>query len=270
MIDAHDCIELPLGVELRGDEIVDSVRGATLRLNPTAARLVTGMQTGPIAEVAAVVAQDHDVPAEVVEADATRLCAELNARLLVNVRRAKGSRSVAVRWMRLALVLLPLSSLPVPPYWRYPALRGSAVSRGLVLLRLLALRSLAFGLLVGGAIGLLLATMNVGLASLSLALLTAAAFAIAAPFHELGHVLALRRAPCFVVARGARMAVVHNSGRNAFVAAAGPLSGLVLAIPALGLTPFFPQAAFLSVLLAGQLIGLTVLGKDGRNACGLA
>jgi hypothetical protein len=269
VIDRLDRIELPDGVELRGNEIVDHVRGATVQLNETAARFVTDLQRMSIADVTIAMVRNADVSTEVAEADAKRLCAELNSRLLVNIRRGGGSSSLAVRWVSLALKLLPLKSLPSLPYYRYPPLRGGVFGRTLIVFRTLAVRSLVMGCVSGGALGLLL--IGSGLADLALpfAFLIAIALAIAAPVHELAHVLALRGAPCFLVARGFRMAVVHNAGRRALIAAAGPASGVVLALPALLLTLVVPEAAFLSIVFAGQLLGLTVFGKDGRNACGL-
>jgi len=269
VIDRCDRIELPEGVELHGNEIVDHVRGATVQLNETAARLVTDLQRMSIADVAIDLASESRVSIEVAEADARRLCAELNSRLLANIRRGGNPSSFALRWVSLALRLLPLRSLPSLPARRYPPLRGGVPTRALIVIRTLAVRSLVMGCVSGVALALLLVGSGLAAIALPFALLTATAFAIAAPVHELAHVLALRRAPCFLVARGLRMAVVHNAGRSALVAAAGPASGIALALPALALTLIRPEAAFLSVVFAGQLLGLTVFGKDGRNACGL-
>lgn len=270
MIGRRDRIELPDGVELCGEEIVDHVRGATVRLNETATRLVADLQARSIADAAGAIARDVGVSVGQVETDATRLCAELNNRLLVNIRRGGGLRFLAARWLSLALLLLPLSSLPSLPYRRYPVLRGTALTRALSVVRTLALRSFVLGCVSGVALALLLIGSGLAVVALPIALLATVALTIAAPVHELAHVLALRRAPCFLVVRGLRMAVVHNAGRSALVAVAGPASGIALAIPALALTPVLPEAAFLSIVLSGQLLGLTVLGKDGRNACGLS
>ncbi len=269
MIGPHDRIELPDGVELQGEEIVDRVRGASLRLNSTGARLVGAMQQKSISEAAGELARDCDVRREQVEADAARLCAELNSRLLVNIRRQRGPISLVRRWTLLALMLVPLASLPSLPYRRYPELRGGKLTRSVGVLCALAGRSFALGCALGGLLVILLAASGLAAIALPLALLTGVAIAIAAPVHELAHVLALRSAPCFLISKGLRMAVVHNAGRDPLVAAAGPASGIVLALPALALVPALPEAAFLSIIFAGQLLGLTVLGKDGRNACGL-
>ena len=269
MIGHDDRLELPDGIELSGTVLVDRVRGATVDLNESAAELVARLQRSSIREVATDIALRTGVSAERVEHDALRLCAELNQRLLANVRRGGGPGSLLVRWLRFSLALFPLGVVPALPYRRYFALEGGVGALSLGVLRSLLPRAFALACALAFALGLLLVGLGMGYAAAPVVIALAVAAFLALPAHELAHVLALRGAPCFVAARGFRVAVVHNSGRRVLVALAGPASGLLLALFALALAPVVPEAALVSVVMVSQLLGLTVLGKDGRNVCGL-
>jgi hypothetical protein len=57
--------------------------------------------------------------------------------------------------------------------------------------------------------------------------------------------------------------------REACVAAGGPALGIVLAVAALLVFELHPspELAVVSLVQAGQLLGLTTLTRDGRRAC---
>jgi len=93
-------------------------------------------------------------------------------------------------------------------------------------------------------------------------------------FHEAAHAGLLRGVPSALVVRGPRTRVLHAAitpARRALVAVGGPLvvAALGLAIVHGGELTTTPAVAIAGCPFAAHALALTVVGGDGRIACGL-
>jgi hypothetical protein len=269
MIGPQDRIALPVGVELRGDALLDVLRLTSVPVNPTGL-VVLGARTPEHA--AAELERCYGVDARVALDDALRFCAELNAQLLLNVATHGGRVALVCRWLRRVPFLLPFGVLPSVPVARRPVdtTRARSLARsvpnalGPFVALLFASGTLVTGLLLAGA----------GIAAPALAAALGAAIAGTVLVHELAHLAALRGVPACVVTRGFRIAVVHrvvSRGRARGVAACGPGAGLGLAACLVALLSSVPSTELGATALVSLVnaLGLTVLSSDGRTLCGL-
>jgi hypothetical protein len=184
---------------------------------------------------------------------------------LLEIEPRGGKRRLALRWLVVAALLLPARVVP-----RVPARRRHVDTGGTIALLRSGSRSL---LGPGAALG-----AGAGLAALLvarrplLALAVSLAVGIGLVVHELGHLVLLRGVPACVVVRGFRVSIWHrrlDPRREARVALAGPAAGIAVgavSLLALELRPCAELAAP-ALLGAAQLLGLTMLTRDGRRAC---
>lgn len=253
LIRAGDRVRLPDGVFLRHDGLVDAVRGRVFPVNGSARLILAHADGRTVAELARLL----DAPAEVALPDVVEFCARQNARLLLNVELRWGAPA---RWLATAARLAPLGLLPAFPRRRLP-LPSAAAWRALVA--------------AGAALASLAAVIALALLEPLVALLLGACVGSGLVLHEGAHAAALRGVPCCLVLAGLRVGVLHRPlppRRRGAVAVAGPAAAVLAGCLALGAAWFFSleEAALGAAPLASQALGLTVLGGDGRAACGLS
>ena len=92
--------------------------------------------------------------------------------------------------------------------------------------------------------------------------------------HEAAHAALLRGVPSALVVRGPRTRVLHAAiapSRRALVAVGGPLvvAALGVALVLGGSSRRSPAATIAGCPFAAHALALTVVGGDGRVACGL-
>jgi hypothetical protein len=248
LIGPTDRVSLADGIVVADALLVDPVRVGPIPLNATGAIVAAQADGRTLAEVAAGLAAATGAAEERALADTIAFCAELNRRLLLNVRRSPR------RGALLALHGLRPAFLPR---------RGGLVT-------------LAAPAALAGTIGALAALPLAVLAGEPLlAALAGAALAAGLVTHETGHAAALLGVPWCLAVAGLRVAILHRRlppGRRSAVAAAGPavasLAGVLLLLVAWLLAA--EAAALVSAPLVTQALGLTVLAGDGRAACGLS
>lgn len=260
-------MSLPRGVALTATGLRDEVRGVELPLND-AGRVV--VQSATPAAAAASLAARYGIDERRAVSDAREFCAELNDRLLLNLRARGGAATAAVRWLVAAARLLPFGAVPVLPAGRHGLDTASRLATVATAWRPLATIATALGTGAMAATAILLATLGVASPTPAVTAGLAVAFSLVA--HELGHLLALRNVPACVVTRGLRASVLHrrlDPRREALVAAAGPAAGTMLMLVALGVLLLYssPEAAIATMLFSLQLLGGTVLTRDGRTLC---
>ena len=269
MIGPRDRLSLPVGVELREAALHDVVRPGSVPVNGTGLAVLAASTPE---EAAGELERRYGIDAGAALDDVLRFCAELNARLLLNVAPHGGRAALACRWVRRAPLVLPFGLLPTVPTTRRPV-----DTTGAYALARSASRALAPFTIVLLAAGTLVSTLllaAVGVVAPALAVALGVGIAGTVLLHELGHLAALRGVPACVVTRGVRVAIVHRAvsrARARVVAASGPVAGLALAgclVAALGATPSGELGAVSLVALLNAL-GLTVLSHDGRTLCGL-
>ena len=111
-------------------------------------------------------------------------------------------------------------------------------------------------------------------AALLLPLFVALGTGLGLGLHEAAHAALLRGVPSALVVRGPRTRVLHAAiapTRRAVVAAGGPLAvaALGVALVAGGSLTMSPAATIAGCPFAAHALALTVVGGDGRIACGL-
>jgi hypothetical protein len=247
----RDRVRLPRGVLVEGRRLVDPVREAPIPLNATGAIVAAYADGRTVASIAADLAIETGVGGPQALADTIAFCSELNRRLLLNVERP------------------PLAFV-----------RGAGhVSRGLrpvALRRRGGLGSLAAPAAAVAALAALSALPVAALAGVPfLPLLLGASVGAGLVFHEAGHAALLRGVPWCVAVAGARAEVLHRPlppGRRAAVAVAGPVAAALVGGVGLAVAWWLaaPGLALSATTLVAHALGLTVLGGDGRAACGLS
>lgn len=271
MLELRDVIAVADGVVPDGDGLSDLARGMRYPGNP-AAGVVLASSGQTIAEAAAALTTRFGISVERARDDALAFSWEMNRALLLNVERRAGPVGRARSWLTLALRLAPTGRVP-PMVARRRSLDTSTRARAaLSCVRALAGRGAVLAVAVALA-GLQLAVVA-GSPGFVLPLLAGLSTGVALVVHEAGHAAALGVTPAAIVTAGPRTFVLHGAlegARRAVVAVVGPslpaLAGVVLATAAL-----WTGAAELSIAscpLAAHALGLTLLGPDGRAACGL-
>jgi hypothetical protein len=266
-----DRLRLAPGVRLRRAGLSDEVRGTTFPLNETG-RLVLEAEGTPLGQVALRLAGRFKIPAEVALIDVRAFSAELNARLLANVEPADGRLRRAVARLDELLPLLLVRSWPAAVRRRSPIYGRSGGAAVRSVARALAPTATAVGVLVSSFTAFALA--GVGAPQLKVPLVLGSAAAIGLIVHEAAHAAALGATPACLATAGLRAWILHAPLpplRGAIVAAFGPAAGIATGgaavVAAMPLES--SEIALGALVLVGQGLGLTVVGRDGRNACGL-
>jgi hypothetical protein len=270
MITATDIVRLAPGVDVRDELLRDAVRGHAWPLNASGA-FVLARVGRPLGAVASELAEAFALPAAEARGDVVRFVWELNRLALVNIDGTASSLGRVVDWLRLAMRLAPVGALPAS-ITRRRALdtrtAASAVSSCLraVLPRVALIASVAtilavhVALIIGAA---LLVPVLVGLGT-----------GLGLGLHEAAHAAFLRGVPSALVVRGPQTRVLHAAiapTRRAVVAVGGPLAvaalGVVLVVG--GSLTMSLAATIAGCPFAAHALALTVVGGDGRVACGL-
>jgi hypothetical protein len=266
-----DRLRLAPGVRLRRAGLADEVRGTTFPLNETG-RLVVEAEGTPLGHVALRLAGRFKVPAAVALIDVRAFSAELNTRLLANLEPADGRVRRAVARLDELLPLLLVRSWPAAVRRRSPidGRGGAAAVRSVA--RALVPTAAAVGLLVSFLSAFALA--GVGAPQLNVPLALGGAAAVGLVVHEAAHAAALGATPGCLATAGLRAWILHaplRPPRRAVVAAFGPAAGIAAGGAAVvaAMTLESAEIALGALVLAGQGLGLTVVGRDGRTACGL-
>lgn len=271
MIVDTDHVDLASGVSIANGHLEDVVRGASWPLNQAGA-FVLGRAGRPLEVVVSELSQAFDLPLDIARRDVLQFVWTLNALALVNIVR-RGSRiRRSTDWLVLAARLAPVGALPGPVTRRW-ALDTGSVRRG-VLTSARASFSRVVAIAAASTITLLPLVAVAGGPSGALALALGAATGIGVGVHEAGHVASLNGVPSALVLRGVRTFVLHaplEPARRARVAIAGPVAAVAagLALVGSGAVCSAPSLVIAGLPLAAHALSLTVVGGDGRSACGI-
>ena len=270
MIASTDSISLAPGVSVERGQLADAVRGDAWPLNASGA-FVLARVGRPVGVVVRELAEAFSLSAEQARADVLLFVSQLNRLALVNVERESSRLWQVVHWLRLAALLAPAGRLPVAVS-RRRALDTGSVARALASsLAAVLPRSFLVGV-VATVLGLQLSLL-VGTGPV-VAVLIGAGTGRGVGLHESVHAVLLRGVPSAFVVRGRRTYVLHarvGSRRRAIVAVGGPLTTSLLGVGlvAAGAALTAPVLAVAGLPLAAHAMALTVVGGDGRVACGL-
>jgi len=270
MIAATDRVTLAPGVEIRQELLRDVVRGHEWPLN-TSGSFVLERSGRPLGEVAGELADAFSLSAPEARGDVLRFVWQLNHLALVNVERTASSLRQLVEWLRLAARLAPAGAVPAP-ITRRRAIDTQTVAHALASTFMAVLPRVALVTAIATVLAVHVA-VNLG-AGLVDPLLAGLATGIGLGLHEAAHAALLRGVPSALVVRGARTRVLHATvapRRRTAVALGGPLAvaALGLALVLGGVLATSPAAAIAGCPLAAHALALTVVGGDGRVACGL-
>lgn len=271
MIADTDTLSLAPGVAFQDGQLADEVRGDAWPLNGTGAFVLA--RTGrPVGQIVREIADAFSLPIETARGDVLRFAWYLNGLALVNVEReGSGVRRLA-DWILLAARLAPAGALPAAVARRC-ALDTRSVRRA-VASSLAAILSRVFAVAAVSTVVAVQLSAVVGAPGLVVPLALGLATGVGLGLHEAAHVASLRGVPSALVMRGRRTYVLHaavSPSRRTGVALAGPLAvatlgvALVLGGAALGA----PSLTIAGCPLAAHAVALTVVGGDGRVACGL-
>jgi hypothetical protein len=270
MIAATDSISLAPGVVLESVRLADAVRGDSWPLNASGA-FVLARAGMPVGTVVHEMADVFSLSSEQARSDVLRFVWQLNRLALVNVERGASPLRRLAEWSRLALRLAPAGVFPAAVS-RRRALDTGSVVRALVSSFIAVLPRAG---LVGGVAALLALQLALVLRSGPGApLLIGVGTGVGLGLHEAAHAALLRGVPSALVCRGRRTYVLHapvGSRRRAAVAVGGPLVVALLGVGlvAAGVALTAPAVAFAGWPLAAHALALSVVGGDGRVACGL-
>lgn len=270
MISATDAVVLAPGVAVRREQLSDAVRGHAWPLNASGAFVLA--RTGrPLGVVARELAEAFSLPVADARSDVLRFVWQLNRLALVNVERTSTRLRQLVDWLRLAARLAPAGAFPAP-ITRRRALDTRTVTRAIVssfvAVAPRAMAIAAVAAVLTGQIALLLGAGLVG------PLVIGLGTGIGLGLHEAVHAALLRGVPSALVLHGQRTYVLHARIaplRRALVAVGGPLvvAALGLALVVVGILATSPTLAIAGCPFAAHALALTVVGGDGRVACGL-
>ena len=273
MIADTDSVDLPSGVLLREGRLEDIVRGDSWALNGSGA-FVLGRVGCPLGMIVRELSDAFELPLEAARLDVLRFAWALNTLALVNiVQRGPRIRRLA-DWVALALRLAPAGAFPIPLARRH-SLDTRSVPRALASALTAAGPRIAIVALLATAVALQLAAVAGATGSVFLlAMALGAGTGIGLGLHEAGHVASLRGVPSALVLRGRRTFVLHapvGERRRALVALCGP--GVVvmvgLAFVVSGVAIGTPGLVILGLPLTAHALSLTMIGGDGRVACGI-
>jgi hypothetical protein len=271
MIADSDRLSLAPGVAVRNGRLADAVRGESWPLNDSGA-VVLSHEGRSLGEIAREVEEVFSLPPDTARGDVFRFVWALNGLALVNVERDGSRVRRLVGWVLLAMRLAPTGSAPGS------IARRRAIDTGGCLR---AFRSALAGSLTRvGAVAVLstAAAAQVAILAGGSHLVGAIALGVGTGggigIHEAAHAAALRGVPSSLVIRGRRIYVLHaaiGARRRAMVAVAGPLAVALLGVALLGggIVATSPTLAIVGCPLAGHALALTVVGGDGRAACGI-
>jgi len=273
MIADSDRVDLAWGVSLTDAQLADVVRGCSWPLNNSGVFILERVGRR-LDVVVRELAEVFDVPLDVARFDVLQFIWTLNALALVNVVQSGSHLRRAADWLSLALRLAPAGALPTPITRRLPLDTGSAL--GGIASSLRASVSRVIGIAAASAIVLLPLAVIVGGSGRfgSLAVALGVATGIGVGLHEAGHVASLRGVPSALVLRGRRTFVLHapvGPVRRSLVAVAGPavVTATGLALVVLGAAGSEPSVVVIGLPFAAHALSLTVIGGDGRAACGI-
>jgi hypothetical protein len=270
VIAATDILVLPPGVDVREELLRDTVRGHAWPLNASGA-FVLARAGRPLGVIASELAAAFSLPQAEARSDVVRFVWQLNRLALVNVERTASKLSQLFDWLQLARRLAPMGILPAP-ITRRRALETRTAARALwsclvaMLPRAILVASVAtilavhVALIVGAG---LVVPVLVGLG-------TGAGIGV----HEAAHAALLRGVPSALVLRGRRTRVLHAAiapSRRALVAVGGPgaVAALGIGLVLAGVLATTPAVTIAGCPFAAHALALTVVGGDGRVACGL-
>ena len=271
MIGSRDTIRLAPAVTMRGGRLEDPVRRESWPLNASAA-FVLERSGQPLGETVAAFAEEFSLSYGQAREDVLRFVWQLNGLALVNVD-PSGSRLRQLRdWLALAARLAPAGAVPAA-LTRRRALDTRSAYRGLA--SCLVAISPRVGAVAAVATALLSqAAVAAGPSGLPVSVLVGACTGLGLGLHEAAHAALLRGVPSALVTRGRRTAVLHAAvapDRRVLVAIGGPLAVATLGAFTVGAgwlaaLPFLVAAG---CPLTAHALALTVVGGDGRIACGL-
>ncbi len=272
MIAGSDRVVLPDGVSVHAGQVEDTVRGCRWPLNDTGGFVLlrAGAQ---LDEVVRELAERYGITPDVARRDVLQFVWTLNALAVINIAHRGSRLGRGKEWLLLAGRLIPAATLPVP-LTRRRALDTRTVPRAA------ASAFLAAGprvLTISCAALVALLPLSVGLGAGSavfVALGLGAGTGVGVGLHEAGHAVTLRGIPSALVLRGRRTFVLHaplGDARRSLVALAGPAITVVLglALIAAGSLLVSPALVILGLPLIAHAVSLSVLGGDGRSACGI-
>jgi hypothetical protein len=271
VIAATDAVSLPAGVTVREGCLYDAVRGESWPLNESGA-FVLGRSGEHLGATVGRLASAFALSPETARTDVLQFLWTLNRLALVNVDSRRGRVPRFLDWLQLALRLAPTGSLPAA-LTRRRSLDTSSALRGL----LSCLAATAGRVAVVAAVSVAAAAQLAAFAGrpgvivpVALGLCTGAGIGL----HEAAHAAMLRGVPSALVTRGRRTYVLHRAlapGRRCLVALAGPLAvaAVGVACVCVGVLAGAAWLAAAGCPLAAHALSLTVVGGDGRIACGL-
>lgn len=270
MLDVRDRIVLAPGVSLEGNALVDAARALRVPVNASA-RLVIEPHGQTLAAAAQALGRAYRLPPARARDDVLAFAWQLNAVLLANVERHASPLRRAFAWLSLAVRLLPSGSLPPVAARRAAVLTPTPLRAMATSICGLAPSALIVGFAVFLAV--LQAASVAGLLPIVEAGAIASGVGIGIVLHEAGHAACLGRVPAALAIRPARVSLLHPplpTLRRQVVATVGPAlpAAVGLALLATGALAALPPVALAGLPLAGHAVGLTVLTRDGRNACG--
>jgi len=271
MISDTDRLSLAPGVVFQGGRLADAVRGDAWPLNGSGA-FVLSRTHRPVGQIVSEIADAFSLPLETARGDVLRFVWYLNALALVNVERRGTRIRRLVDWVVLAARLAPAGALPVAVA-RRRALDTRSVPRA-VASSLAATLSRVVAVAIVATVVAVQFSAVVGAPGIAVPLALGIATGIGLGLHEAAHVASLRGVPSALVTRGRRTYVLHaavSPTRRSVVALAGPLTVAALGVAfALGGAALgAPILVIAGCPLAAHALSLTVVGGDGRIACGL-
>ena len=271
MIADTDTLSLAPGVVLRHGRLADAVRGDSWPLNGSGAFVLA--RTGrPLGQIVREIADAFSLPVEAARGDVLRFAWYLNALALVNVERGGSRVRRFADWVLLAARLAPAGALP-GAVARRRALDTRSVPRA-VATSLSAIRSRVFVVAALSTVVAVQFSAVVGTPRLVVALAVGFGTGFGLGLHEAAHVASLRGVPSALVMCGRRTYVLHaavSPPRRTIVALAGPLAVAALGVALVlgGAALAAPSLTIAGCPLAAHALALTVVGGDGRVACGL-
>ena len=271
MIADTDTLSLAPGVVLQGGRLADAVRGDAWPLNGSGAFVLARLDRS-LGQIVSEIAEAFSLPLETARGDVLRFAWYLNALALVNVERRGARVRRLVDWVVLAARLAPAGAFPVAVA-RRRALDTRSVLRAVASSFAAALSRVVAVAVVSTVVAVQFSVV-VGMPGLVVPLALGIATGVGLGLHEGAHVALLRGVPSALVTRGRRTYVLHapvSRTRRSVVALAGPLTVAALGVAfALGGAVLgAPSFTIAGCPLAAHALALTIVGGDGRIACGL-
>ncbi len=271
MIADTDVLRLAPGVVLSHGHLADAVRADAWPLNPSGAFVLA--RTGrPVGQIVREIADAFLLPTEVARTDVLRFVWYLNARALVNVERDSSRLRQLADWLLLAGRLAPAGAVPAAVS-RRRAIDTRSVSRA-VASSLAAILSRVAGVAVVAAAAAAQLAALAGTPGPVVPCALGLGTGVGLGLHEAAHAASLRGVASALVVRGRRTYVLHapvSPSRRSVVALAGPLTAAVLGIAFVlgGALVAAPTLTIIGAPMAAHALALSVVGGDGRIACGL-